>query len=367
MTAPRRTSVRKKLLFAIVPLAGLIAGAEVLLRISAVGESPIQSAKLFEEQHGLLRHDEDLFWSLRPNLSAPYVGATVVTNDLGLRSAVVGPKQPGELRILSMGESTTFGYGVENHETYAAVLEDRLRKAQPGRKITVINAGVSAYTSFQSLMYLKLRGLKLRPDIVLFYHEFNDRLPTFLRDSGNNVIGMNLSDMQRYRSRQRKVHRWWLKRSAIYRFICYRAAYRRIKAYQTSDSAQADDKFLLYPMDSPGKLKYPPRVPRDEHVQILRELVATCRDNRIGLVIMHPSYAPSRGHQCVIQQFARDAGVPLFECQDILHPPGVELEKLFVDAIHPSAYGHQLVGEALAKFLLSSQRAQGESRDNPNH
>jgi hypothetical protein len=150
--------------FALIPVTVLVVAAEAVLRVTSLGQSPIQSVMMPEEELGLLRHDEDLFWSFQPNISVPFKGITVTTNSLGLRGAEVEPKQPNEMRILSLGESSTFGYGVEDDQTYSALLERRLRDAVPGRKVTVINGGVSAYTSFQSLMYLKLRGLQLRPD-----------------------------------------------------------------------------------------------------------------------------------------------------------------------------------------------------------
>ena len=46
----------------------------------------------------------------------------------------------------------------------------------------MINAGVSGYTSFQSRKYLELRGLELKPDLVLFYHEQNDFLKAEFSD-----------------------------------------------------------------------------------------------------------------------------------------------------------------------------------------
>ena len=223
----------------------------------------------------------------------------------------------------------------------------------PDRNITVINAGLPAYTSFQSLMYLKLRGLQLRPDLVLFYHKVNDHLPTYIRDSKNNVIGMNLSDMQRYASRRRRVHRRLLNWSAIYRLACYRAAYRRIMDYQATDTAKMYDQQMLYAArPAPGGLSYPPRVRREERIQILEDLVATCRANSIKLLIIHPSYRPSKGHQCILLQFARVNRVPVFNAHPVLHPPGVPVDEMFRDSMHPSVKGHRHLAEALARFLL---------------
>ena len=51
------------------------------------------------------RHDPLLFWSLKPGAQA--ADGTIWVNQQGLRGPEVGHKQPGEYRILSLGESTT--------------------------------------------------------------------------------------------------------------------------------------------------------------------------------------------------------------------------------------------------------------------
>jgi hypothetical protein len=168
------------------------------------------------------------------------------------------------------------------------------------------------------------------------------------------VIGMNLSDMQRYASRRRKIHRRLLEWSAIYRLICYRTAYRRIKDYQTTDTAKIYNRQMLYAGAAPEKMSYPPRVRHEERVQILEDLVATCNTNNTKLLIIHPSYRPSKGHQCILLQFAQTNRVPVFEAQSVLHPPDVPVDELYLDSMHPSAKGHQRLADALARFLLGS-------------
>src|SRR5215470_5660402 len=62
----------------------------------------------------------------------------VRTNSLGLRGAEIPPREAGELRILVLGDSITFGDYVDEDETYPAVLERRLRSVFPRRPIRVI-------------------------------------------------------------------------------------------------------------------------------------------------------------------------------------------------------------------------------------
>ena len=153
--APR--SKLKLVAFSLIPAFVLFAGAELAVRLSGLDAASLETAPLPEEAAGLFRPDDELFWSLRPNLDLSYRGGPVTTNSQGLRAPEIAPRQPGEFRILSLGESTTFGVGVANHETYTDRLAALLRDRYPSRVFTAFNAGVSAYSSFQSLRFLETR------------------------------------------------------------------------------------------------------------------------------------------------------------------------------------------------------------------
>lgn len=126
---------------------------------------------------GVYQYDDYLGWCLRPNMriTQPY---RITTNDLGLRNKGVSPLTT-QMRILAMGDSRTFGDGVNDEETWPAQLEKALNERQPGR-FEVINAGVSGWNAFQGLRYLKTRGLKLKPHMVITAfgtNEWNKALP----------------------------------------------------------------------------------------------------------------------------------------------------------------------------------------------
>lgn len=342
----------KRVLFALAPLFILMVSTELAFRILGVADSPMNSPVLPGETAGLIRYDSELFWSLRPNLKVPFQGVTVVTNELGLRSGPVLPKQAGEFRILSLGESTTFGAGVEGDQTYSARLEGILNEVTGTNRFTVINAGVSAYTSFQSLVYLKERGFELSSDLVIFYHEYNDFLPTSIRDSRNNVIGMNLSDPERYRSRGRRLHRSLLQLSAVYRYVCYRVAMSKIREFQNDESKVRSNSVVLRVSDREESLRLPLRVGPEERVAVLVELIEECRKRGVRLVIIHPSYYLSKPHQCDLTDVCAQYEVPMLQAQTILHPARVPIDDMFLDRTHPTALGHERLAEAIAAFLI---------------
>src|SRR5690349_343503 len=62
-------------------------------------------------------------------------------NRWGYRGPVVGRKQPGETRIVVLGGSTAFGYGVTWSEAAPAVLERQLNTRHPDHPVSVVNLG----------------------------------------------------------------------------------------------------------------------------------------------------------------------------------------------------------------------------------
>ena len=95
----------------------------------------------------------------------------------GLRGADFAErKPPGEVRILAVGDSITFGRDLsEDADTYPGRLQ-ALLDARPGasRRVRVINAGVPRYTSEQVLRFLTDRAAGLEPDLVVACVGWND-------------------------------------------------------------------------------------------------------------------------------------------------------------------------------------------------
>ena len=71
-----------------------------------------------------------------------------------------------EKRILVLGDSVTFGWGVSQGETFSDQMEPLLQE-QTGARWQVINAGVNGYNSEQEAIYLRTEGMRYSPDHVL--------------------------------------------------------------------------------------------------------------------------------------------------------------------------------------------------------
>lgn len=118
-----------------------------------------------------------------PNTRAHLMGADVVISSQGLRDREfpLAPP-PGRTRILMLGDSLAFGWGVEAHQTSSKRLEELLRAS--GRDVEVINTGVGNYNTEMQVAYFLERGAKFNPHYVVLNYFINDAEPT-PRDRSN--------------------------------------------------------------------------------------------------------------------------------------------------------------------------------------
>jgi hypothetical protein len=95
-------------------------------------------------------------------------------NIWGYRGPTVGRKQRGEHRIVVLGGSTAFGYGVEWAEAFPAQLEGGLRPlSKNGAPIRVVNLGMNSQGAY-SFRFALEDYLGLQYDAAILYEGYND-------------------------------------------------------------------------------------------------------------------------------------------------------------------------------------------------
>lgn len=100
---------------------------------------------------------------------------TASADERGFRSnAVVKSSHPRPIRILCMGDSYTFGYGVNDAQTYPAQLESILSQAYPDVGFDVMNTGVPRFGLDDAISFFQRKGGKVKPDLVVFQFFIND-------------------------------------------------------------------------------------------------------------------------------------------------------------------------------------------------
>jgi lysophospholipase L1-like esterase len=98
-------------------------------------------------------------------------------NVWGYRGAVVGAKKANETRVLALGGSTTFGYGLPWNQSWPYYLDEKIgvsRRAQGyGTPVSVVNLGIPADTARTFVSTLKDYAY-LHGDIAILYEGYND-------------------------------------------------------------------------------------------------------------------------------------------------------------------------------------------------
>lgn len=123
----------------------------------------------------------------------------VSVNSSGMRGAEIGLKDEDRCRILVIGDSFTFGIGVEDQETYPVLLDGLLADQ-------VLNGGVSAMGVPHEVRWLERHGLAVDPDVVVVAtymgNDFQDAMSVWAhREVVNNRL---------YQKRERSALKEWL-------------------------------------------------------------------------------------------------------------------------------------------------------------
>lgn len=96
----------------------------------------------------------------------------------------VRPKEENEIRVLALGDSFGFGWGVNYEESFVSRIQEKARETFPDWKINILNAGHGGWGTQQMLAYLENRGFDYSPDMVVTFMgpqdvEDNDAVPLY--------------------------------------------------------------------------------------------------------------------------------------------------------------------------------------------
>jgi len=149
----------------------------------------------------------------------PGVHIAVRNNAYGFRSHELPAAKTGDdYFIVTLGESTTWGAAAEtNATTWPELLEARLRARYPKRNVRVFNFGTQNVTLPYSVTALALIAVRVKPDLVIVYHGFNEVGPTTASNYRYDHVHFfkDLSLGLRWTGFQRSIPRSWLKSYAV--------------------------------------------------------------------------------------------------------------------------------------------------------
>lgn len=292
----------------------------------------------------ILKDDATLFWVQRPGINlrmGPHF--SLQTNSLGLRNEELSPRPAANTyRILSLGESSTWGASVDLRDTYSKQLQALLngRGRRPGAPTyEVVNAGVGAYSVWQSHVYLRERGVRLAPHMVLVYHLKNDRLPRGVVDRHNYLYTVSTTDRELYERRARIA--------PVLRVLYQSRLYFALRRWSLLTFMRAE-------ASPPGRnpVGTGTRVPDEDRRVALEGLLSTCQAHGIQLVVVKPVYGQAEDDE-LLAEFAAAHDLPFVDLPAVKASGawGNSERGLFNDLVHPSADGHRLIAGAIYAAL----------------
>lgn len=200
----------------------------ILLAVSisfvlAVGE--IFIAITMPQDMGIWRTERDGLITLHPNISTylPSYGHDVRTNSFGFRDEPVSRVKPEDVfRVIIVGDSFMEALQVAHEQSLPHLVEDRLTE-DSGRRIEVLNAGVSGWGTDDQLDWLRRDGFDLDPDLVVvamtLHNDVSDNLEMNRHKFVDGVVSPR-SDVQLSWPRyvELKIKGWLATHSQLYRF-----------------------------------------------------------------------------------------------------------------------------------------------------
>jgi lysophospholipase L1-like esterase len=292
----------------------------------------------------IVEKDPWLFWQLKANSTAPLdhgkMTGFIANGDRMRNPEVPVERGPNDFRVLCLGDSITFGWGVRYEEAYPTLLAELLREALPGREVHVLNAACSGYSTHQGAEMLRRRGLEYRPDVVTIWFGWND-----------SAVWDGMTDSEHARLFAREH---LLTLSATYRALSHvlrRASHRDVRR----ERKEAEER--------------QPRMPPADYRARLREMIELARESesspgRGAQVVLiqgcyQPQIASARAHggrfelneyQRAMAEVAEELDVPMLSVCDALHRAGAR-KKNFLDWGHLDPKGLRAVADALFALL----------------
>jgi lysophospholipase L1-like esterase len=311
----------------------------VLLLLLVAGEFALRClsynrALLYERQGNLL---------FTPIPNQEYVEKISLTrstiNNLGLRGGALDPSR--KQTILCLGDSVTYGYGVDDTHTYPAELQRALDREYPGR-FAVLNGGVDAYPiPFMTQKFLYLWNKGIHPDMVVIGYSFNEGWLGHLVDSDATTKD-KFTAVVRLKNQIRSF--------GMYNFIVEnraRVTYNRMKRRMVPGT-----NFLTLSQEDLGS----------RYEKSLQTLYDTLTSHHVKPVfLLFTGFDGRTGHydtlgplQVKFGEFAVRSGIPLLRSDaafdDVTATSG-NIEKYFLDQCHMNENGTLKVGDKMAEFL----------------
>ncbi len=353
-------------------LFGLALGVvvvEVGLRVAGgLREPGVHGAS---ELRGLHRFRPDLPWlfELRPGAEGRIseMGAALYRiNPDGIRDSVYArPKPDGVFRVVVMGDSVSFGYGVEEAEAYPQVFEGLLSELAPNAQIEVVNLGVGGYNAYNEAKLLEGVGLSYEPDLVLVQFCINDlNDPTLHFDAQTRIALSVIPDAAFPNPLQRRGSAHapsralrWCRASKLCTTI--QDLWLAMTAPEFDDEARRDAVTFIEGRDRPEwkwlQARYEEMAEAAQAIGASFAVVAFPYQKQLTENVPHPV-------QTELASLGREHGWPVVDPLPAFQDAHAAKVPLFIDWWHPTTAGHRVAAVAIARDLACGGQLGAEAQ-----
>ncbi len=345
-------SRRRRVIYALVVLVAFFGLAEVGTRIFGRGLLHQATSPPPERQDGApnLPGNPYLLWEMVPG-QRQEMGVTSSINEYGLRGPEWSLEKPeGVRRIMAVGDSSVYGFGMYDQDVFTALLD-----ARTGDSVQVINSAVPGYSTFQTVNLLKIRSLALGPDVLIIGNLWSD-------NNFDTMVDREL--MAAYGTFGNRTSR------SIREFLEASAAFRAFDYLLRVKSREPDPDKVGWMEGRPeGGMARRVEINDYAHnLQTMAELVHEIGGEVMFLVLANQEDLVPSGHgpaawdpyRDVMRDTAARHGAPVVDVPVAFRSSGLKGNDLFIDAMHPSARGHAIIADAVEAVLLERGWDQGK-------
>ncbi|MFN7669532.1 MAG: GDSL-type esterase/lipase family protein [Planctomycetota bacterium] len=306
-------------------------------------EAPRPRLMIAPNQRYFLRYtDQDV---LRRDWLDAMGRVAVENNRFGLRDrADLDERKPaGQRRLLCLGDSFTFGWGIPAEQNWVRLLEDELRR--DGADVRTINCGAAGTVCVDEYWYgLKNRFHAFEPDAVVVTLCLNDLIPSSGLNLGMPIrpSGIRLLDLLRG-----AVRRAPLDLDPTFDWVGYLLAL---------PAAEGTAAGLYDPSDKPFEAMWSQGVPQKS----LRETKAWCDARKVPLmVVLWPflqGLGPGRFYpfaklHALVAADCQQAGIPFLDVLPSLQATAAEDLWVTPADPHPNPLAQRLALPAITAFV----------------
>lgn len=296
------------------------------------------------------KKDSELFWRIRPNQTIKgkfFVDGVYKINSKGYRDKEFSEnKNPNMKRIICMGNSCTFGWKVDSEQTYAKRLEALMNQNLPKPEFEVINAGMTGYSTYQGLRFLKREILRFHPDIIILSYGWNDMCPSTIKDKYQKFPPQWILNIDDY-----------LSFSKFYSLLKFEIM-----------------NLLKFSKRAPEEKKLGYRVSLKDYIINLKDMVRIAQDSGIKVIFLSTPVSSARiflgpgktskphiankHYNAALRELSEEIKVPLIDVALLFEDRGDLYDSGREDYIHYNAKGHQIIADAIYKYFQEERTAQ---------